>query len=514
MATNLSDNLRLLAREAYDRRTWVVGAFAIIAVLTTLIGMNWPKKYTSYSTVYVEGQSVIAPLLAGAAVPSTLDDRALIAREVIYGRKLLNQVVKAGGWKVRANDPAQIDGVIEGIKKRTLVENVGENLVRIEYNDTDAARAQIVAQKMAELFISESLGAKSRESQSAFNFIDQQVQEYQTKLRKLDEGLKNFRTSNADAQPGAEVDATHRITELKDRLVQLDQDLREAEIRKGSLQGQLSGEVDASTLVSRTEGFRQRAAELRSQLDNLRLTYHDTYPDVVQLKDQIRELEAAAAAEEKRRKSGAGADANSTPLDESLIANPVYQELRRGLYESNTTVKTVGSRIAETRRLLQQEEARSRRIQAAGAQLAELTRDYEVNTQLYQDLLRRREAARVSMNLDRTQEGVTMRVEEPAFLPHTAVGPSPSLFLFGGVLLGVLLPLGTLFTIQQMDPRIRHSSAISERLGLAVLGVVPHLQTPREGTAEARGVFSLGLVVLGTLTAVAALSAMRMTGAF
>jgi polysaccharide chain length determinant protein (PEP-CTERM system associated) len=332
-------------------------------------------------------------------------------------------------------------------------------------------------------------------------------------LRKLDEGLKNFRTSNADAQPGAEVDASHRISELKDRLVQLDQDLREAEIRRGSLQGQLNGEADASMVTSRTEEYRRRAAELRSQLDTLRLTYHDTYPDVVQLKDQIRELDAAASASEQRRKSSTGTG-DSGHLDETLIANPVYQELRRGLYESNTTIKTVGSRIAETRRLLQQEEARSRRIQSAGAQLAELTRDYEVNTQLYQDLLRRREAARVSMSLDRAQEGVTMRVEEPAFRPHTAAGPSPALFMFGGLVLGVLLPFGGLFTIQQMDPRIRHSSAITERLGLSVLGVVPHLQTPREGTAEARGVFSLGLVVLGTITAVAALSAMRMTGAF
>ena len=37
--------------------------------------------------------------------------------------------------------------------------------------------------------------------------------------------------------------------------------------------------------------------------------------------------------------------------------------------------------------------------------LAELTRDYEVNRDIYQDMLRRRENARVSMELDRERRG-------------------------------------------------------------------------------------------------------------
>lgn len=513
MPTSLSEILRLMLREAYYRRNLVLTIFVSFAVITTIVGINWPKSYTSYSTVYVELESVIAPLMEGAAVQSRLTDRAVIASEVIYGRKLLNRIVAMGGWTEEGDaDPSRLEEIIEGITRRTLVTNVGENLVRIEYSDQDPKRAMLVAQKMGELFISESLAAKSKESESAYAFIDQQVKEYQQKLQKLEQGLKEFRNSNADARPGADLDSVRRLTDLKDRLVQLDQEQREAQIRKASLEAQLSGEVDAANVISRAEAYRGRIVELRSQLDNLRLTYHETYPDIVRVKDQISELEAAAQAEEQRRTSqGKSGDRPAYP-DETLLANPLYQELRAGLYEANTTIQTLTSRITETRRQIEEEEARGKRIQEAAAEAAALTRDYEVNTQLYQDLLRRREAARVSMSLGRTQNGMTMRVEEPAFLPHKAEGPSLALFMVGGVLLGVVVPLGVILGLQQIDPRIRHPSVVSERLGLRALGVVPHLHTPREATSEARNAFSMGITVLAALSFVAALGAMRLMG--
>src|SRR3546814_4245213 len=45
---------------------------------------------------------------------------------------------------------------------------------------------------------------------------------------------------------------------------------------------------------------------------------------------------------------------------------------------------------------------------------AELTRDYTVNRDVYQDLLKRRESARVSMNLDADQDGPSFAVQNPA----------------------------------------------------------------------------------------------------
>src|SRR3546814_20214058 len=62
--------------------------------------------------------------------------------------------------------------------------------------------------------------------------------------------------------------------------------------------------------------------------------------------------------------------------------------------------------------MLDDEMARSRGIAASEGALAELNRDYDVNREIYQDMLRRRENARVSMGLDQEKRGLTLRVQD------------------------------------------------------------------------------------------------------
>src|SRR3546814_12972129 len=85
--------------------------------------------------------------------------------------------------------------------------------------------------------------------------------------------------------------------------------------------------------------------------------------------------------------------------------------------------------------MLAQEIERSGRIAASESSLAELTRDYEVNRDLYQDLLKRRENARVSMNLDAERRRLSFRIQEPATVQLRPSGlrllpvPGPALIL-------------------------------------------------------------------------------------
>jgi len=124
---------------------------------------------------------------------------------------------------------------------------------------------------------------------------------------------------------------------------------------------------------------------------------------------------------------------------------------------------------------LQQELNRGKLLHTGDARLAELTRDYQVNRDIYQDLLRRRESARVSMNLDRDRQGFTFKIQEPATLPLYPSGLRFWHFVAGGILLGLLIPVGLLYARLQFDPRIRIGNAISSRHKVPIAAVVPHL---------------------------------------
>ncbi|HEX2083411.1 MAG TPA: GNVR domain-containing protein, partial [Xanthomonadaceae bacterium] len=155
--------------------------------------------------------------------------------------------------------------------------------------------------------------------------------------------------------------------------------------------------------------------------------------------------------------------------------------------------------------LLEGELDRGRRIAASESALAELTRDYEVNREIYQDLLRRRENARVSMGLDQENRGLTLRVQDPAIMP---VRPSGLRFMHiaaAGMMLAVALPLGLTFLIARFDPRVRSARLLARENRYPVLSTIPTYHTPRERrrnmatiAASIAMVGGVGLVYLAT----------------
>lgn len=499
--------LRIFANEAFYYRKAIVGIFVCFTLAGVVIGLSWPKGYSVPTTIVVDQRSIIQPLMQGAAVATETTDRTRLAREVIFGRKIMNQVLQDAGWLERNPSPEEQEKIIERLVQRTAITNVGQNLLRIEYKDEDPQRAFTTAKRYAELFIAEAIRNKTAESEAAFAFIDKQVTEYHEKLTKAEAALSEFRSANLDAQPGAEGDVSTRLNTLQTRIEDATRELREAEIRKTSLEKQLSGEAEVASAVSRENQFRSRIADLQSQLETLRLSYHDTYPDIVRIRHQIDDLNQAIAAERQRREQAKAT--GQTVIDENVVNNPMYQQLRRELSQTQVQIDTLTARIQQARERLQYELDRGRRMQGGASALAELTRDYQVNREIYQDLLRRRENARVSMNLDRDNQGLTFKIQEPATFPLQPTGLRLWHFIALGLMLGITTPFGLLYGKLQIDPRIRISSQIAETYQLPILASVPQLWLPAEAMAVRRDARWLSVWLIGALTAVAAVLALR-----
>ena len=498
----------ILVNEAFHYRKTVVSAFIVINLILLVAGLLWPKGYTALTTIVVEDKKVIQPLMQGAAVATDVTDRSRLAREVIFGRKIMNQILEDAGWMKSNPSPVEQDEIIKKLIKHTTITSVGKDIIRIEYRDDDPERAYMTAQKYADLFISESLGAKAAESQAAFDFIDKQTEVYHDKLTKAEGQLKEFRSANLDARPGSDADISTRLNQLQTRIEQTTQDLREAEVKKNSLEKQLSGEAEVATVLSREGQYRSRIAELQSRIETLRMSYHDTYPDIVQIKHQIEDLNQGIVEERTRRE--AAKMSGKLVIDEGVINNPLYQQLKQELSQTKINVEMLSARISEAKRELANELERGKRVHGGEATLSELTRDYQVNRDIYQDLLRRRENARVSMNLDTEKQGLTIKIQEPATLPRQPSGLRFLHFIIGGLVLGVLLPLGFLYAVLHLDPRIRFGAAIADKHKLPLLTVVPHLWSPTETQIVRREVAWLSLAVNGALLAIAVTVVLRL----
>ncbi len=475
--------------------------FALIAMAGLAVGILWPRSYTASTTILAQGSDIIQPLLEGRAVPTSVTDHAGIARQVVFSRKVLGNVLEHGGWLADQPSALEQDRLMEQIKDRTTVTSPRPELVQVTYRDSDPHRTFEVTKRFAEQFIEESKAAKERESREAFEFIESQVNDYHKKLTDAEDGLLKYRSAHADAQPGSATDANARISALRTQVEQARMSLMEQQSRESALVAQLSGESEVTAVQTRAGLYRAQLIELQTQLDRLLLTYTDQYPDVVRTRMQMQDVQRQLAEEESRRNQPAAAG-GQTPFDNAQF-NPLYQELKLRLSELRREIAATRSRMSSSEGMLDAELDRSRRIAASEGALAELTRDYEVNRDIYQDLLRRRENARVSMVLDQEQRGLTFRIQDPAILPLRPSGLRLAHFAGAGLALAFAVPFALLFALVRFDPRVRSARQLERATGISVLATVPTYATARERIRDRARIGFAFLIVLGVFAAFA-----------
>ncbi len=490
MSHSFEQNAKILIADAIAHRRKIFIAFVAVVVLAIVVGSIWPQKYESSATIIVDERNIIQPLMDGAAYPTQVVDTAKIAQEIMHSRKIMNQVADHAGWADAKTSPVKWERIMARLRKQTTVTNEGGNLIRVTYVDSDPERAFKTTKKLVDLFLAETAGSKMRESQSAFNFIDAQVKEYQAKLKATEDRLKEAREGAIAPSASGEQRGLSHIDSLQATLQQTSSELKEANMKKASIEKQLAGEMKSAQLYARERAQRARLAEYQSQLDALRLTYQDTYPDIVRLKTDIAEIKKALAQEEAGRPAHAGAQ--TLMSDES--ATELYRQLRQDLSQTETQIETLQGRMQETTRLIEAERERNRKLYG-GATLAELTRSYEVNQTILDDLVKRRESARVSLSLDRDSQGLSFRIHDEASMPAAPSGPVLIQFAIGGLILGLIAPFGLLYAFNQMDTRVRSDGVIADKLKLPVAGVVPHLSTPKEMLATSRSLQWVGVLV-------------------
>jgi hypothetical protein len=135
--------------------------------------------------------------------------------------------------------------------------------------------------------------------------------------------------------------------------------------------------------------------------------------------------------------------------------------------------------------------------------LSELVRRYEATRQVYQDLLVRRENARVTMELEAEKSGGAVRVYEPPEVPLIATGLRLMHFAMIGFVLAALVPLGLLFALVRLDPRVRSPAQLERTAGIPLLVGIPYAPSVRERARQRRRTLLAAGMIAGVFAAYA-----------
>ena len=486
--------------EARRRPVALALAVAVVALVMLAIAIATPKKFTSTTMILVEESNIVEPLMEGRAVATTVVDRAAIAREVAFSRKVMNQILATGGWLKDNPDPLEKERLINQIVGRTDISNPRQNLnlIQVSYSDSDPMRAFAITKRYAELIMQESSLAKQVESRKAFGFIDSQVTQYRQRLADAEQKLADYRRANPDARPGTEEEVSRRIAELRTEVDRSRMDLVDQSSQAGAMQSHLSREAAFGPTGARDGQVRSRLIALQLERDQLGARYTDQHPDLIRVQQEIADLQ---------RQLGGGGARTAAQAGGATSYDPAYSDIRTRMAEARSRSTASASRVAMGQTLLAAELERSNRIAESAGELGALTRDFEVNRNLYQDLLDRRENARMSMNLDAQNGGLNFRIQEPASIPLQAAGVRLTHMVVAGLVLAVALPLMLLVAWVKYDGRVRSPSQIEQQAGLPLLGSIPMRATASSNATPARNLrLAMGLLLIVPLAYALALT--------
>lgn len=497
------EKLNIIKKEALRRPNAIAVTVLLVSLVTMAAGLLWPEKYESRSDILVDQEQITAPLMKGTAVSEVVEDPSEIARRVLHRRDVLEEIIRAGGWlDEKPLTLLEREQLMEQLRKAIKIETTGLELVTISYRNTSPERAFKVVTAAASEFMTRARESKRVANESALEFISAEVDKYRERMQEAERKLREFLAEHEDIRPGESGAVGSNIVDLRRSIQNARLDLEAARITERELMAQLEDDSLAAVGVTREEQLLDQLAEMENRLATLRLQYLDTYPDIVTLKQQIE----ATRAQLEAARSGEGAGTASAA---QLASSPMRQQIRRDLYQVRAQIAALESRIQQSQEWLEEEYSRGVDVAGLEARADELLRDYEVTREIHDDLVRRRENARLAVNMEDDGEGLVLTMQEPPSVPLAPSGLQFAYFAMLGPLLGFAIAIGNVLLRVQFDDRIRTGAVISRELAIPVLGTVPVLADDGVRTVNRRAWTTAIAAVVVLMACYALVAALR-----
>jgi len=453
---------------------WVVTAIGTFVVLSV------PDKYEASARIFVDTQSILKPLMSGLAVQPNVEQQVMMLSRTLISRPNVEKLIRMADLDLKSQSKAAQDALIDSLMKTLAIKNVGrDNLYVLSYRDTSPEKAKRVVQSLVSIFVESSLGNTRQDSNTAKQFIDEQIKTYLTKLEEAEARLKDFKVRNIELQNAEGKDMAGQLSAAGNQLNQARLELREAENGRDAARRQLEAEkaqnaditsrslLQESALSISTPEIDARIDAQKRNLDVLLQRFTEQHPDVVNARRLIKDLEDIKRKEVQE-------------LRKTAMANPVaasgnslaYQELTRLLATSEVQVAALRARVGEYEARFNRVRELMKTAPQIEAEFSQLNRNYDINKQRYNDLVTRRESAALSGDLDSAAGVADFRLIDPPRASPKPVAPNRLLLLPLALLAALGAGLAVAFIASQLRAVFYDARSLRDAVGLPLLGVV------------------------------------------
>jgi polysaccharide chain length determinant protein (PEP-CTERM system associated) len=467
----------LIAQIAWRRKWWILLPAIAIAAGVVQWTRSLTDLYRSDAVILVVPQQVPESYVRSTVTASVADRLQSISQQIL-SRTRLERIVLDLNLYPEERKTGIMEDIVDNMRSQIDVATVRGESFRVGFISNDPRTAMRVAERLASLFIDESLRDREVLAEGTSQFLEAQLEDSRRQLIDNEKQLENYRRTHAGQLPtelNANMQGLHN-TEMQIQAVV--DSLNRNRDRQVTLQQAIT-DLEANALVQpetpaaaaaqpAADAYHKADAELQQMQNHLK----PTHPDVIRAKKRLEELKAAADAE-----------AAQVPVAADEILTPAERLRRTRLNAAVKELENVENEIASStanekrlRDILGEYQKRIEATPTRESELIELTRDYGTLQGMYTSLLSKKQESQISANLERRQIGEQFRILDPARLPARPFTPNRPRYYQMGILGGLGFGLALAGLLEYLDKTMRSEDDVRVALNYPVLATIPLIQ--------------------------------------
>ena len=462
----LIEEVRAAIWSVWNRRWLALGIAWAVCLLGWLVVALIPNSYESEARIFVQLDDVLAEQIGMNSSASERDLERV--RQTLVSDINLEKVVRSTRLGDEITNAAEMEKAIAKLSDDIKVVSEGENLFEIsatsgrsDLSDGENAQlAQVVVQRMIDIFREENLGGARGDMRTTLDFINAQLAERQNELEAAEQRRLEFEALHPELIGGTAA-LQQELAAARSQLRSLEADMAAAQSALAAVDGQMAS-TPRTLLTPGSGGPRAELAQAEATLAGYRAQgLTDQHPDVVTLNRRIASLRERAASD---------TGVSGSP-------NPAYSSLVSIRSQRLATLQSLQSRTAAMRSEISMIMDSQSREPGVSAEAQRISRDYDVLREQYDELLQDREELELRGQVESEHNSVQFEVIDPPSTPRTPAAPNRPLLLAAVLFLGLGAGAGLAFVLSKLGSTYATASQLERTFDLPVVGTISHTVT-------------------------------------
>ena len=343
------------------------------------------------------------------------------------------------------------NATVGALRKTIKASEVGKktNIINVSHTNTDPVLARDIVNTLVQVYLEQSLSAKTEEASRTVTFIEEQLKGTRNELEQSEKNLQKYKSTTGVVKLDTESEELiKKLSDLEKERAAVVLQRKQTEFALAALQ-----EADRKGQIYAPVGFRDD-------------------PQISAMANRLTELEV---------EKGALISGNTENHPQVKALQRQIDELQRKIESTYETARlNLGRQEVSIEQQLKQYEDKLRTLPATERDLAGLMRYSKVNADIFTFLLQKHEEARIA----KASAVSNIKVVDPAITPDDPLKPQKKKNLLLGLLLGLMAGVGAVFFIEYLDDTIKGSEEAQRVIGAPVLAVIPFMTLDEGKSSE------------------------------